>query len=125
MGVQNFPHPPLAAGRLAARLLSRHSPHEIAEAIEVLVELLDLLGGDPDVEANGDELDGHGGEDDFTSHNTGPIAGPGCPCSDPDMAVDDKGCDEINQDLEEDSIVCPEYGIDQSRPIDRERPRRV
>jgi len=105
MGALSFPHPPLAAGRLAARLLGHYSPHEIAEAIEVLVDVLDMLGGDPDVEANGDELDGTRGEDDFCPHSTGPIPGPGCPLSDPDMAVDDRGCDDINDDREVEDFV--------------------
>ena len=43
--------PPAAAGLIAARLLDRHSPHEIAEAIEVLVDVLDCLGGDMEAEA--------------------------------------------------------------------------
>lgn len=46
--------PPAAAAHVAGKLLNRHSAHEIAEAIEVLVDLLDLLGGDPDLEDNGD-----------------------------------------------------------------------
>lgn len=54
---------PAAAARMAASLLNRHSPHEIAEAIEVLVDVLDLIGGDPEsenddpAEAVGDEHD--------------------------------------------------------------------
>lgn len=42
--------PPMAAAHAAARLLNRHSAQEIAEAIEVLVDLLDCLGGDPEAE---------------------------------------------------------------------------
>ncbi|OYU37048.1 hypothetical protein [Novosphingobium sp. PASSN1] len=55
--------PPAAAARLAAKLLNRHSAHEIAEAVTVLIDVLDLIGGDPDAEesdppeANGDERD--------------------------------------------------------------------
>jgi len=62
MGVEHFPHPPLAAGQLAAKLLNRHSPHEIAEAITVLIDVLDLLGGDPEAEDNGDH-EGSDGDD--------------------------------------------------------------
>lgn len=62
MGALTFPHPPLAAGRLAAQLLNRHSPHEIAEAITVLIDVLDLLGGDPEAEDNGDH-EGSDGDD--------------------------------------------------------------
>jgi hypothetical protein len=57
--------PPAAAGRIAASLLNRHSAHEIAEAVTVLIDVLDLLGGDadeedddPDLEPTGDEEDG-------------------------------------------------------------------
>lgn len=46
--------PPAAAALLAQRLLNRHSAHEIAEAVEVLIDVLDLLGGDPDLEDSGD-----------------------------------------------------------------------
>jgi len=55
--------PPAAAARLAGKLLNRHSPHEIAEAVTILIDVLDLIGGDPDaqednpLEADGDELD--------------------------------------------------------------------
>jgi len=104
MGVLDFPHPPLAAGRLASRLLLRHSPHEISEAIEVLVDLLDLLGGDPDAEE-----DDPAGQCDEDGVNTALAlacgGGPGCLISDPDMAVDDQACDDINQDLEEETAL--------------------
>lgn len=55
--------PPAASARMAGKLLNRHSAHEIAEAITVLIDVLDLMGGDPEaeesdpLEANGDELD--------------------------------------------------------------------
>lgn len=62
LGTLAFSYPPLAAGRLAAKLLSRHSPHEIAEAIEILVDVLDLLGGDSEAEDNGDH-EGSDGDD--------------------------------------------------------------
>lgn len=39
---------------LAMALLQRHSAKEIADAIEVLIDVLDALGGDPDLEDNGD-----------------------------------------------------------------------
>lgn len=73
---------PAAVALLAARLLNKHSAHEIADAIEILVDVLDLLGGDPDVEANGDEEDGTGAEDEEGGH-TIYGAGPGCEISDP------------------------------------------
>lgn len=34
----------------ALRLLQRHSPQEIADAIEIMIDFLDVLGGDPDSE---------------------------------------------------------------------------
>lgn len=42
--------PPAAAAHIAGRLLNRHSPGEIAQAIEVLLDLLDCIGGEPDLE---------------------------------------------------------------------------
>jgi hypothetical protein len=45
----------IALDRMAASLLNRHSEHEIAEAIEVLVDVLDLVRGDPDLEPGGDD----------------------------------------------------------------------
>ena len=74
--------PPAAAGHIAAKLLNRHSPHEIAEAIEVLVDVLDCLGGDPEAEDATDL------EDD---HSLSPLAlqyadpGPGCAIADEDV----------------------------------------
>lgn len=85
--------PPAAAARMAASLLNRHSPHEIAEAIEVLVDVLDLLGGDPDLDLNGDEQDTGNAEDELTAGAWAYSEAPGCPISDPDSAVDDRPCD--------------------------------
>lgn len=64
-------------------------------AIEALIELRNALDGDADVEPNGDELDGENAEDSFgpPPGNVAAWAGPGCPIADPDMAVDDIGCD--------------------------------
>jgi hypothetical protein len=113
---QTFPD--AAAARAAGTLLNLHSPAEIATAIEVLIDLLDQIGGDPDLEPNGDELDSTGAEDDFCVHNVPfALAGPGCPLADPDMAVDDEGCDDENDDREEDEVAHPRYGIDQSHQL--------
>lgn len=50
---------PARAARMASLLLNRHSPQEIADAIEILVDVLDMMGGDPETEDNGDaELTG-------------------------------------------------------------------
>ncbi|WP_374411942.1 hypothetical protein [Novosphingobium colocasiae] len=111
----------------------------IEAAVFELIDLLDMLDGDPDEE----ELDL---EDSFAlSHlalgNAGgpgcPISdpggrhpdedcannpmgwcrdeGPGCPISDPDSAVDDRPCDDIDMDLEEEYPAWPLYGIDQTQ----------
>lgn len=45
---------PARAARMASLLLNRHSPQEIADAIEILVDVLDMMGGDPEAEDNGD-----------------------------------------------------------------------
>ena len=67
---------------------------------DVGIRILDTLGGDPDCEADGDELDGNASEDDFMHHSG---LGPGCPIADPDTAVDDGPCDDIAMDLEPDT----------------------
>lgn len=60
MGVINHPaFPPAAAALIASRLLGKHSAGEIGAAIEILIDVLDLMGGDPDRE---DAMDM---EDDF------------------------------------------------------------
>lgn len=65
------------------RILSFFNREELGHAIEVLIALLDVWDGDPDLEPNGDELDGSMGEDDFCIHNTGSDYAAGCPVSDP------------------------------------------
>jgi hypothetical protein len=69
--------PPAAAGLIAKRLLRRHSPHEIAEAVEVLIDVLDLLGGDPDAEDCTDA------EDDFALSPNAEGFGANCASGDP------------------------------------------
>ena len=99
----------------AAALLANLDRSAIASAVEALVNLLDVLDGDPDAEANGDELDGNGAEDDFCDHNT-PLSleGPGCPIADPDTAIDDNGCDGDTDREPEDGGLWPQYAEDQS-----------
>lgn len=85
MGVINHPAlPPAAAARIASSLLNRHSAGEIAAAIEILIDALDLLGGDPDAE------DASDAEDDFALSALA-IAfadpGPGCTISDQDAGA--------------------------------------
>lgn len=64
-------------------------PALVAEIIEQLIAGLDDQDGDPDVELNGDELDGSNAEDEhFFGGAAGPIGlgfngGPGCSIADP------------------------------------------
>ena len=58
------------------------------------LELLDVLGGDPDIEPNGDELDNSFDEDAPLFHDeagTPNGMGPGCPISDPDYGAEEAG----------------------------------
>jgi len=87
-----------------------------SEAAEIILRRLDDIDGDPDLSPDGDELDGTAAEDDFYPHSNW-RAEPGCPISDPDMAVDDEGCDDINDDREEEYPRTPDYGIDQTKQI--------
>lgn len=76
-----------------ARILSRCDRDEIETFIGVAIDLLDKFDGDPDLEANGDELDGSGAEDDFCSHNPD---GPGCPIA--DAGEDDDPGGQMDED---------------------------
>ena len=72
--VRAFPGPPLAAVALfAERLLARHSAQEIAEAVEVLVDVLDLLGGDPEVEEDDPAEDSDPDEGDDPAEDDDPL----------------------------------------------------
>lgn len=62
--------PPMPA---VARILSQFDRQQLAGFIEVAIDLLDTLDGDPDLEMTG-------AEDDFMDHRAN---GPGCPLSDP------------------------------------------
>ncbi len=77
------------------------SPRQVASFIAALgcvvnscIEALDLLAGDPDLELNGDEADGTGGEDDFCDHAN--HHGPGCPIADSDIEHDGR---EVEHEL--------------------------
>ena len=96
------------------RLLGRFDRIQLEGFIAIAIELLDLADGDPDVEPNGDELDGNLGEDDFHHQNAGWLGEPGCPVSDP-------GGDPLDDGEDDAGIVRPLYGVDQSLgPINRE-----
>lgn len=88
------PHnfPPAAAARIAARMLDRFNRDELGNAIEVLVELLDVWDGDPDSENCGSEDD-----------PIEPYApyGPGCPIAD---AGGGDVTDEPHDGYEEDGL---------------------
>lgn len=55
----------------------------LAHLASSLIDRLDQIDGDPDLELNGDELDGSGmAEDEFVPHSNW-RGEPGCPLSDP------------------------------------------
>jgi len=70
---------------LACRAARMH----LERLIAVAIDLLDTNDGDSDLEANGDELDGTAGEDDFCEHAAW-FGEPGCPLSDPGGGSDDE-----------------------------------
>ncbi|MEO6151867.1 MAG: hypothetical protein ABIT09_01240 [Croceibacterium sp.] len=112
-----FPAP--AAMPAVALILARYQRPQLEAFLSIALDLLDTMDGDGDAEddapeANGDEEDGSMGEDDFCEHNAGTDPGPGCKLSDADVAADDIGCDDINDDREEESGLVPSYGVDQS-----------
>lgn len=97
-------------------ILDRFNRDELGNAIEVLVALLDIWDGDADIELAGDETDFTGAEDEACHHSLpGHLIGPGCPIADPDCAVDDSGCDDINDDREHEEHGVARYSIDQTR----------
>ena len=94
--VVTFPTPPLAAvARFAELLLNKHSPHEIAEAVEIMIDVLDMIGGDYDADAEEDDMaedDDPAGQCDEDGINTDFAmirgSGAGCPIADPDSEHD-------------------------------------
>lgn len=139
MGIQHT-FPDAAAARAAGKLLNLHSPAEIAAAIEVLVDLLDALGGDPDDEeidaedafelspaarlnsaGAGCRISDPGGvitsEDEPDMWGVAGGDGPGCPISDADTAIDDGPCDTEVEDHEPDAVAFPSYGMNQSQQL--------
>lgn len=111
--------PPLALLSQALPRLTRHEPESV---VELLIDRLDTVDGDPDIEANGDELDGTAGEDDFYPHS-GRRNHPGCTIGDPDAACDDFAIDAAEEgSLEVDEAEGqpnPLYDIDQRQMIHR------
>lgn len=65
-----------------------------------MIDRMDMMDGDLDIEANGDELDGNNAEDEFMTHRpAGDIGMPGCPISDPDTCAADIGEDDRDADM--------------------------
>lgn len=93
---------PLSAFPL--NLLTERPRSEIEALTAALIDHLDQTDGDPDLEETGTE-------DGFAPH---PANGPGCPLSDPDLAVDDAGCDDLNDDREHEEPIVGSYGMDQT-----------
>lgn len=86
-----------------------------------MIEVLDTMDGDPDLELNGDELDGSLGEDDFHNASTTPWTGPGCPISDPGGDTLDEHGECPSDDGTPLLQPRPIYGPDQSTgPINHE-----
>jgi hypothetical protein len=139
MGIQHA-FPDADAARAAGKLFNLHSPAEIATAIELLIDLLDAIGGDPDAEETDAEdaferspstarnstgagcaLSDPGGV--ITSEDEPDMCGfvggdgPGCPISDADTSIDDGPCDDPNMDLELEDQAHPSFGIDQRQAL--------
>ncbi len=95
----------LAAADLILELFGREN---MELAIETLIERLDAADGDPELEADGDLLDGCRSEDDFGDFPAGLNGewfGPGCPISDPGEPIGD----EEDHNFTEDDF-CEHYG---------------
>lgn len=89
--------PPAAAARICAQLLNRHSPHEIACAIEVLIDLRDIMEGDADAETEGLQ-------DDFTPMPAEVDFGPGCAFADAAEVDDEPEEDDPQGACDEDEV---------------------
>lgn len=76
-------HPEIVA---LMRTIARQPRRRLEAAVEMLLQVLDLIDGDADLEPDGDERDSNGAEDDFMNHSLW-AAGPGCAVSDPDMCT--------------------------------------
>lgn len=87
---------PLSA---VARALAGFSRDQLGSAVEVMIALMDIADDDPDAEEDDDS--GQSTEDEI-SYGDAQFGrrGPGCEISDPDSAVDDRECDDIDQDRE-------------------------
>jgi hypothetical protein len=102
------PRVPPSRNSLAAHF-ARLTREQLAEIADVAIQCLDDADGDSDVEANGDELDGTAGEDDFYPHS-GWFGAAGCPISDPGGDT----TDEHGEADESAGLLLPVYGEDQT-----------
>lgn len=84
--------------------LAKLEREEIEAAVETLISVLDKIDGDPDLEPNGDELDGTGSAEEDFGHFFGG-KGAGCEISDPgggnvedeeQEQCDDEGADDCS-----------------------------
>lgn len=122
--------PPMPA---VARILSRFDRDQLAGFIAVAIDLADAMEGDSDLEDNADQEASDGDDRDqawieWQSLRAHQRKGP-LPSlegqeddedddpreeDDGDSAVDDSGCDDINDDREDEAPLAPAYGIDQT-----------
>jgi hypothetical protein len=98
----------------------------VGSAAEALVALMDAVAGDPDVEPNGDELDGSNAEDEEGNFHLSHTSGLGCPISDPGEYATPEGVRQgefkqslPNEDAEEDNEDCD--GFENEPLFDRGR----
>lgn len=109
----------------SAAVLSLIPTPALETTIEVLIALRDARDGDPDLEPNGDELDGQLSEDDAYF---GPLNGDwrGCGAGDDVDAEDDDPREEddpsgdpLDDGEMDEAPYCrpPVYGIDQTKPL--------
>lgn len=92
-----------------AAIFARLTCDDLLTIADAAIDELDRRDPDVDVEANGDELDGTAGEDDFYPHSNWKGEA-GCPVSDPDSDPLDGG--EHDESV---GLAAPIYGLDQSR----------
>lgn len=103
---------------LIAQAIPKLTRHDLEALTERLIDYLDEQDSDPDIEPNGDELDGSNAEDDYSGgSNTGIYSHPGCPIADPDTACDDYGCDGETDTEVDDAVTFLRYGLDQTEPL--------
>lgn len=100
----------LAEERLEIERARATAIRVIESSVQSLIETLDALD-DPDLEPNGDELDGDGAEDDFMDHYGAGL--PGCPVADPAEYAAPEGVRQRqykqslpHEDAEEDDEDC-------------------